>query len=234
MARKRKSDQERIAVAGQLRRVWDERKKAAKFTQLDASVDMDMSQSSISDYLNARMPLGFEAAIKFARFLKCKPSDFDARFREIEATVRNVSAFDSVAESASEYVVRAKVPLFAWSQAAQWPDVDARVTAEWVTASADVGPQAFALHLQGDSMLNPHGAPSFFEGMLLIIDPAPAATRGDFVIATIGSTEEPIFRQYVIEGPDKYLKALNPRYPLIELGESAQFLGVVREAKVLL
>lgn len=234
MGRKKKPDEERIAVAQRLRQIWDERKKVAKYTQVDASIEMDMSQSSISDYLNARIPLGFEAASKFARFLQCKPSDFDPRFRTIEATIHNVSAFANLAEPSPDYVVRAKVPLLAWNRASQWHDPESRSSDEWVAASTELSPKAFALRLQGDSMLNPYGAPSFFDGMLLIVEPEWAVSRGEFVIAMLENSEEPIFRQLVVEGPGRYLKALNPHYPLINLGKNTQIIGAVREAKALL
>ena len=49
-----------------LTETWDRKRRELGLTQADLAQSLGMSQSSVSDYLNGKMPLGLEAALKFA------------------------------------------------------------------------------------------------------------------------------------------------------------------------
>lgn len=80
--------------------------------------------------------------------------------------------------------------------------------------------EPYALRVLGDSM-----EPEFNDGHVIIIDPAMSAQHGAYVI--IDYDGETIFRQFVIEGERKFLKAVNASYPLVELIGQYSIRGVV-------
>ncbi len=53
-----------------LTETWDRKRRELGLTQADLAQSLGMSQSSVSDYLNGKMPLGLEAALKFAEALE--------------------------------------------------------------------------------------------------------------------------------------------------------------------
>ena len=53
-----------------LQEQWDRKRRELDLTQDMVAEKLGISQSSVSDYLNGKMPLGLEAAIKFAQVLE--------------------------------------------------------------------------------------------------------------------------------------------------------------------
>lgn len=92
---------------------------------------------------------------------------------------------------------------------------------ESVPTSVTVRQHTFALRVSGDSM-----EPEFQQGMILIIEPELSPEPGDYVVARNGDNET-TFKQLVKDGPDWYLRPVNPRYPIKLLGES-EIIGVLR------
>ncbi len=80
--------------------------------------------------------------------------------------------------------------------------------------------EPYALRVIGDSM-----APEFLDGHIIIIDPAMPPQHGAYVI--IDYRGETTFRQFLVEGGRKFLKALNEAYPTIEMVETYAVRGVV-------
>lgn len=89
---------------------------------------------------------------------------------------------------------------------------------------AKVGPNAYALRVEGDSM-----APEFPEGTTIIVDPDIKPKHGDYVIIRLDSKEHVTFKQLIIDSGRKYLKPFNERYPLIEVSKTDTFCGVIKE-----
>lgn len=123
------------------------------------------------------------------------------------------------------------VPLISWVQAGIWTESinnyhngDAE---DWIPTTALVSSTAFALRVKGDSMTNPHGAPSIPEGYIIIVDPNKHPENGDLVIARLDESMETTFKKLVIDGPKKYLKPLNPAYPAIEITGNCTICGTV-------
>lgn len=125
---------------------------------------------------------------------------------------------------------RAAVPLVSWVQAGDWTECadpsPPGMADEWVSSSMRVSPRAFALKVRGDSM-----APEFSEGATLIIDPAVEPVDGSYVIVRLEDSDSASFKQLVIDGPQKFLKPLNPRYPVISINGNATMVGVVVEQR---
>lgn len=128
-------------------------------------------------------------------------------------------------------VVRGEVPLISWVQAGAWSDVVDNFASgdseEFVPTTVPVKRHTYALRVQGDSMTNPNGWPSFPEGMIIIVEPEFDHEPNDFVIVKNGANEA-TFKQLIKDGSDWLLKPLNPRYPIKPLPHDAIICGVVR------
>ena len=82
--------------------------------------------------------------------------------------------------------------------------------------------EPFALRVMGDSM-----EPEFKDGCIIIIDPSGNAAHGSYVIAEIDG--EYIFRQFMQEGDQYMLKAVNEGYPVTQLDDVSVVRGVVTQ-----
>ncbi len=87
-----------------------------------------------------------------------------------------------------------------------------------------VSSQAFALRIYGDSM-----EPLFPNGCIITVEPTMEPKSGMFVVVRLDGTSEHTFKQLIIDGPHRFLKPINPRYPIIELSRDAIICGVVVE-----
>ena len=125
----------------------------------------------------------------------------------------------------------ASVPLVSWVQAGQWNDVvDVYRPGEGekpVYTTRKVGPRAYALRVVGDSMENPNGRPTYPQGSIIIVDPDRDPIHGNAVIVRLDDSKQGTFKQLVVEGGVRYLKPLNPRYPIMKLDRKATLCGVV-------
>ncbi|HEY9134552.1 MAG TPA: S24 family peptidase [Pseudomonadales bacterium] len=124
------------------------------------------------------------------------------------------------------------IPLISWLQAGQWPELiedfhpnDAK---EWISTTANVSTSAFALEVKGDSMLNPHGPPSIPEGTVIIVDPVLEYENGDIIVARLPGSDEPILKKMIVDGPNVYLKPLNPQYEPIKIQDAMVVIGRVK------
>lgn len=123
-----------------------------------------------------------------------------------------------------------KVPVLSWVQAGNWTDSPAATMADepngTVIAPKTAGPNCFALHVKGESMQTARG-PSFTDGSIIIVDPDREANNNDFVIARFEESGESTFKQLIIDGPNKILRALNQDFPPIQLNGSVVITGVI-------
>lgn len=125
-----------------------------------------------------------------------------------------------------------KVPVLSWVQAGcftetrpteRFNDAD-----KWVETSLRIGDNSFALEVKGDSMTNPYGLPTIPEGSTVIVDPDAEALHGKVVVARVDGTNEATVKKLVIDGPQKFLVPLNPRYPNIPINGNCIIIGVVK------
>lgn len=103
------------------------------------------------------------------------------------------------------------VPLVSFVQAGAWTESPILNSDEWISCDRRVSERAFALRVQGQSMM-----PRFNDGDVIIVDPAIEPVPGDMVVAKIRAQEEATFKQYRRKSPKEYeLRALNEDYETI-------------------
>ena len=100
------------------------------------------------------------------------------------------------------------------------------------TTDYDAKGPAFWLEVTGDSMTAPAGVkPSVPEGTLVLVDTGIEPAPGKLVVAQLDESNEATFKKLIVDGGQRYLKALNPAYPLIPINGNCRILGVAVEAK---
>lgn len=96
---------------------------------------------------------------------------------------------------------------------------------DWLPCPKRCGPRTFALRVRGISM-----EPKYQDGDIIFVDPDVAPSHGSHVVVRLGDEQEATFKQLVLEGSRRFLRALNPDWPgpkLIEIDGNATIVGVV-------
>ncbi len=125
-----------------------------------------------------------------------------------------------------------RLPVLSYVQAGKFTECLSKEiydeTMEYIETSIKVSPSSFALHVKGDSMTNPSGMPSIPEGVKVIVDPEAEVINGKIVVARLTGSDEVTIKKLIIDGPNKYLSPLNPRYPNIPINGNCEIVGVVK------
>jgi SOS-response transcriptional repressor LexA len=130
-------------------------------------------------------------------------------------------------QAVHEVNLRGKVPLISYVAAGNWSDaVDNLSTGDaeqWIDTTVPVKRHTYALRVEGDSM-----EPRFPNGAILIVEPEAEPKNGSFVIVRQNGNDT-TFKQLIADGGQWYLKPVNPRYPIMQLGPDAVLCGVVKQ-----
>jgi len=119
------------------------------------------------------------------------------------------------------------VPEVSWVQAGAWTEVaevtDVSEAVHWPCPVA-CSPRTFCLRVEGDSM-----APAYPPGSLIYVDPEVPPEPGKRVVAMCDSWEKATFKQLVVDGDSRYLKAMNPDWPqqYLPLTSDCRIIGTV-------
>jgi SOS-response transcriptional repressor LexA len=190
-------------------------RKARDWTQEDLAKRSGVLQSDISKIERGQTlrPLGLLA---LASALQCDPYWLETGNEHKIPLVGNVTPAKA----------RSKVPLISWVAAGSWGEVTDMFqpgeAEEWIEAyESSPSSSAFALRVDGDSMKNQHGEPSFPDGTIILVDPNRSAQAGDFVVAKDVSTQKATFKKLMHDAGRWYLKPLNSAYPTIEIDDPA-------------
>ncbi|NWA27999.1 helix-turn-helix domain-containing protein [Pseudomonas gingeri] len=122
-----------------------------------------------------------------------------------------------------------RYPVSDWQEVATLQDSARGEYAGRYEVTDHYAPAAFWLQVVGDAMTAPFGT-SVPEGMMVLVDPDREVEAGSLVIARLHEGEEAIFRQWMEEAGQPYLKPLNPTWPKIPVDEDCCVIGVVVQA----
>lgn len=223
-----KAAAKRVKALYEEKKAWA-RQRGVQFKHDDVAEALGWSgPGAVSHYLNARIPLNLEACAKFARYFGVGMSDISP---ELAALLPN----DTVEHYGTE--VAQEVPLIPWSKVADvcgresTPEGLATHAEDWILCPKPHSPQTFALTVSSQSNYNPADRYSINEGDILHIDPQVKAKSGRMVAVKWPPEDgsDVRLRQLIEEGPDLYLKALNPAWPdaITEMPGGAEILGCV-------
>ncbi len=174
-----------------------------------------MDRSNVSRFENGDQGIDYDKLLALPKVLGEKLSDL---FRCAE-TGGNIEEGPDL---------RGIVPLISWVQAGDWQTVIDNLVPGQGERISTYRPQqhTYALRVRGDSM-----EPKFPDGCVIIVEPDAPAEPGSYIIVRQNG-DEATFKQLMHDGGRRYLKPLNPRYPILELLPDAVFCGVVKHIQM--
>ncbi|MAZ77691.1 MAG: hypothetical protein CMF39_03340 [Legionellaceae bacterium] len=124
-----------------------------------------------------------------------------------------------------------KLPILTWDGVTQWLQ-DNTLPDEHETTVTDVSvsDQAFGLIIKDSSM-----EPMFTIGTTIILDPNCQPKDRGFVLVKLANHDDAIFRQLIIDAPNRYLRPLSPDledFKLLPLKNNDQICGSLVQAKM--
>lgn len=191
-----------------------ERRKTLGMTQYQLAEITGAAQTAIQkiERGDTKNPRNIEA---LARALKCTPEYL--RFGVGDSGNDNVAAGPAT---------RSTAPLISWVQAGAWSDITEvkAYDADRYMCPVNCSDLTFVLKVQGVSM-----EPKFYEGDLIFVDPEAECIHGSYVVARLDDNNQATFKQLIIEGGHKFLKAANPNWPeqLIPINGNCTLVGKV-------
>lgn len=96
----------------------------------------------------------------------------------------------------------------------------------WILPPENGYPCLFALIVQDESMHAPAGI-AFPAGSTIFVAPDQDAQLNDFVVGYRGDPSAPMFKKLVADGAQRYLRALNPQFPMQHIDSDFTCIGVV-------
>lgn len=90
MAERRELTPEEVSWANNLKAIWLEKKKEEKLTQEQlADLTGYKTQSAITQYVNGKIPLGYQAKLRFSKALKVPVTQIDPNFPVVDKSGPN-------------------------------------------------------------------------------------------------------------------------------------------------
>jgi SOS-response transcriptional repressor LexA len=132
----------------------------------------------------------------------------------------------------------ARLPLISWVSAGLKDEANDPYgpgnAEQWIDFDTHASASAFCLRVRGDSMMTPDGSePTFPDGCIIGVEPKRRPKSREFAVFRFNDSDEATFKMYIVDGPLKLLKPLNPSYPNIVLGPDAQLVGTVFEKRII-
>jgi len=225
---------EQLNDAKRLKALYESKKKSLGITQQDIADALGITQGAVGHYLNGRNALNLSAALTFSRLLQVPVSDFSTSLaKEVDAA--SLSVFDKNVTYNGPYEPKGRYPMLSWVSAGQWEEAMEPYSIseinEWYESDVPIQGVGFWLKVEGDSMTAPIGQ-SIPEGHCVLVDTGREAKNGSLVVAKLTDANEATFKKLIIDGGQRYLKGLNPAWPMTPINGNCRIIGVVVESKV--
>ncbi|MHB9807041.1 LexA family protein [Pantoea ananatis] len=223
---------EQLEDASRLRRIYEVKKKGLGLSQETLAEKLGISQSAVAQILAGKNALNFKRALEIATILGVEVKQFSPSLaKEVEdLTYAN-------AKFAGHYEPSRKYPVVSSAQAAAWAEGCEPYTFKefdrWLESNADIKGEGFWIKVEGDSMTAPMGV-SIPEGTYVLFDTGRKPINSSLVIAKLADHDETTFKKLVIDGGQKYLKGLNPQWPMVPVDDNCRIIGVAVQATMLL
>ena len=233
MEKKKTLTPAQMADAERLKAIYEAKKKELGITQQSIADMLDISQGGVGHYLNGRNALNAAAAAVFAKVLQVDVSAFSP------SLAKEISAMSAASSANAKYVGHyspgAKYPVLSKIQAGSWAEACEPYTLKdidlWLESDAHTQGDSFWLQVDGESMTAPTGL-SIPEGTYVLFDTGREPLNGSLVIAKLSDSNEATFKKLIIDGSQKYLKGLNPQWPLTPINGNCRIIGVAVETKL--
>ena len=126
-----------------------------------------------------------------------------------------------------------RYPVISWVAAGAWSEAvepfPPGYSDRYEMSEYDSKGPAFWLEVKGDSMTSINGQ-SVPEGTFILVDTEADVQSGKLVIAKLADSNEATFKKLVEDGGRRFLKPLNPAYPIEMCADGCKIVGVVVRA----
>lgn len=150
-------------------------------------------------------------------------------------SVHSTIGLDANVSDPIPYARGVRYPVLSKIQAGAWAEAVEAYTLKdvglWLESDAHVQGDSFWLEVDGDSMTSPHGL-SIPEGTFVLFDTGREPVNGSLVVAKLVDDNEATFKKLVIDGSQKYLRGLNPQWPMVPINGNCRIIGVAIETKM--
>ena len=192
------------------------RRKELKLTQQKVADAIGISKVSVSQWEKGDSSPKGENLYELAKVLKCEVS----WLLYGKGTPTEVSNIEEASPLQGLY------PVISWVQAGDWSPIfeQNKQDAEHYPCPVKCSKKTFILKVRGMSM-----SPTFNEDELIFIDPEIEPSNRKYVVARLDDDNEATFKQLIIEGNHKFLKAANPAWPtpIQPINGNCSIVGVV-------
>ncbi|MBE4575508.1 LexA family transcriptional repressor [Vibrio navarrensis] len=207
-----------------------QRRKDLGLSQAELAERIGIAQQSINK-IETGVTLKPRNIVQLAEALECDPAWLLTGKRVKSDSILNVED-DLPADAISLYCLK-RIPIISQVQAGAWGGVNPRSflddDIEWQVTTMNVGDNAFAMKVTGNSMTNPHGSPSIPAGSIVIVEPCSSPDNGKIVVATLNDSPEATIKKLEIDGPHRFLVPLNPKYDPIPINGNCRIVGYVKQ-----
>ncbi len=203
--------------------------KSQGITQEQMAEHLGITKGAVSHWLNARREPSLEEIARILEFLGKKNFSVGAGGLIVDDTLKGEVEYVGRYKPGKKYPVLSSVKAGAWGEAVEaytLKDIDL-----WLESDAHIQGEAFWLEVEGDSMTAPVGL-SIPEGTFVLFDTGRDPINGSLVIAKLSDTNEATFKKLIIDGGQRYLKGLNPQWPLVPINGNCRIIGVAVETKL--
>lgn len=189
-----------------------------------------INPTHVSQILTKKRSIGEKAARSIERKLRIAPLSLDAPLDQASGVKEPNGEYHIGNET--DVQITSEVALISSKEAVklvelyQFPPEKGRD--DMVRTTVGVGVRAFALRVEDDSMNAPAGM-SIPMGYHVIVDPDVDHKNGDIVAAVLPGQAQVIVKKLVIDGPNRYLRPLNPTYSPIPIDDECQIIGPALE-----
>ncbi|WP_147198314.1 LexA family transcriptional regulator [Pantoea sp. CCBC3-3-1] len=193
------------------------------------SEHLGITKGAVSHWLNARREPSLEDIAKIMRYLGLKAFvvNHDGTIAPA-GSISNVDGYKPYTPG-KRYPVLSKVQAAAWAEACEpdnLKDIDL-----WLESDASTQGEGFWLEADGDSMTAPMGL-SIPEGTFVLFDTGREPINGSLVVAKLVDDNPATFKKLVVDGSQKYLRGLNPQWPMVPINGNCRIIGVAIETKM--
>ncbi|MCE0846000.1 helix-turn-helix domain-containing protein [Buttiauxella sp. A2-C1_F] len=203
--------------------------KSQGINQEQLAEHLGITKGAVSHWLNARREPSLGEIAKILQFLGKRNFSVGAGGLIIDENIKGDVEYVGAYSPGKKYPVISSVQAGSWCEACEpytLKDIDL-----WLESDAHIQGEAFWLEVEGDSMTAPVGL-SVPEGTFVLFDTGREPVNGSLVIAKLSDSNEATFKKLIIDGGQKYLKGLNPAWPLIPVNGNCKTIGVAVETKL--
>lgn len=207
-------------------------RKHAKLTQAELGRLVGIDQASISDLERGRSGRSSYTA-SIAQVCGVSAIWLESGAGEMLAQNPSSSSEPSNVAPAMQPKQSYRYPVISWVAAGAWAEAvepfPPGFSDRYEISDYNSKGVAFWLEVKGDSMTSPVGT-SITEGMMILVDTEAEAISGKLVVAKLSDSNEATFKKLVEDGGRRFLKPLNPAYPVEMCAENCRIVGVVVRA----